>query len=194
MISACFALATTLLLAPPSLKPYQWHDEMDNPLAAWTLTGSQNDPVPGVESPGVLTLTMPQVPVGYPHSYQWGAVTRTIAINTEQTPLLVARVSRLSDGGYAHLDIEVRDYEGKVVKGARSNMLQGRGLATINLKDEFGTGLLRLTVHLIVGGPNSGAFCDYDFLRAMRLEQYTTLQNTINKPVPITKPSRKSVR
>lgn len=111
MISACFALATTLLLAPPSLKPYQWHDEMDNPLAAWTLTGSQNDPVPGVESPGVLTLTMPQVPVGYPHSYQWRAVTRTIAINTEQTPLLVARVSRLSDGGHTHLDVEVRDYE-----------------------------------------------------------------------------------
>lgn len=187
MLSACLALATTLLFAPPVPKPYAWHDEMDTP-SLWAPLGSQNDPVPSTEVPGILTLTMPQVPIGYPHNYQWGAVTRTVAIDTEKTPWLVAGVPRLSDGGYAHLDIEMRDYEGKVIKGARSNRLQGRGLASVNLKSEFGAGLLRLTVRLIVGGPNSGAFCDYDFVRAVRPEQLTTLQNTLFKPAP---PARK---
>ena len=72
-----------------------------------------------------------------------------IVMDTETAPLLVARVSRLSDGGYAHLDIEMRDYDGKTVKTIRSNTVRGAGFTVANLHDAFDTGLLRLTVWLI---------------------------------------------
>lgn len=105
-----------------------------------------------------------------------------IVMDTETAPLLVARVSRLSDGGYAHLDIEMRDYDGKTVKTIRSNTVRGAGFTVANLHDAFDTGLLRLTVWLIIGGQNAGAWCDYDYVRTMLPEVFTTLQNAGAKP------------
>lgn len=176
-------------VASPNPAPGLFRDEMDSPFL-WSLPGSANDPFITADAPGVLTMTMPQVPVGFPYSYQWGAATRTVVINTETAPILVARVSRVSDGGYAHLDIEMRDYSGAVVKGIRSPALQGAGLSAVNLQDEFGKGLLRLTIRLIVGGANSGAWVDYDYLRAVSVADFATLQKVPASikanPVPTT--------
>lgn len=176
-----------------SSTPGVLRDEMNAPFL-WNLPGSANDPVLSADAPGVLTMTMPQAAVGYPHSYQWGAATRTVVIDTNAAPILVARVSRVSDGGYAHLDIELRDYAGAVVKGVRSPTLQGAGFSTVNLREQFGGGLLRLTIRLIVGGANSGAWVDYDYLRAMSVADFTNLQNAPRKKSgmpPVTKRKRR---
>ncbi|MBC8142889.1 MAG: hypothetical protein H7Y38_15800 [Armatimonadetes bacterium] len=201
MITA-LALVFSCVLAQPVTNPVPgasasapgvFRDEMDSPFL-WGLPGSANDPFLSSDVPGVLTMTMPQVAAGYPHSYQWGAATRTVVINTDAAPLLIARVSQVSDGAYAHLDVEMRDYAGVVVKSARSSTVQGAGFVSVNLREQFGTGLLRVTIRLIVGGANSGAWVDYDYLRAVSIADFTTLQNApVKKSVtpPVAKRKRR---
>ena len=156
--------------------PGLFHDEMDK-TSLWSLSDAPHDPFVSADAPGVLTLIMPQVAQGFTQSYQWGEVSRTVVINTDALPVLVARVSRLSDGGYAHIIVEIRDSAGEIIKSSTSTALHGAGYTTVNLQNEFGTGLLRLKIRLIVGGANSGAWCDYDYLRAMTINDFTALQN-----------------
>lgn len=186
LVALVWAFAPPVASAPPFV-PGRFRDEMNTPLL-WTFANG-TEPVIAPDTPGFLSLTLPQAAVGYSFSYQWGTVTRMVVIDTTATPLLVARVARISDGGYAHTEVEMRDYSGAVIKVVRSNSLQSAGFATVNLQKEFGTGLLRLYVRLVVGGANSGAWVQYDYLRATTVAEFATAQNAPRATAP--KPRRK---
>lgn len=152
-----------------------WHDEMNDP-ALWKPLGAENPPDIYASSPGLLTLRLPHVPQGYAYTYQWSGVTRSISADLGHFPVLMARVSSLEKGSYAHLDIEERDAAGRVAHTWRSPTLTHAGLTAIDLGKEIGPEVRRLTLRLIVGGALPGAKCDYSWVRFVRREDVAYLQ------------------
>jgi hypothetical protein len=155
-----------------------WHDEM-NDLSAWKPLEGINEPDVFAARSGAMTLRMPHVPAGFPYSYQWGGVTRRASVDLGAYPVLVAYVSRLQQGSYAHLDLEERDYAGKPVRTLRTPMLQGKqdkGLIILDVGKEWGKETRRVHLRLIVGGPLSGAACEYAWVRFVRREDVPKLQ------------------
>lgn len=160
--------------APPPLR-IGWHDEM-NRLGAWKPLAMENQPDIYASRPGVLTLRLPHVPQGFPYAYQWSGVTRSLSADLAHYPVLIAHVSRLSAGSYAHLDIEERDLAGRVVHTWRSPTLTHPGLTVFDIGKEMGPNVWRLTLRLIVGGKLEGAECDYNWVRFVRREDVAYLQ------------------
>src|SRR5579871_854294 len=152
-----------------------WHDEMKD-IRTWKPLGLENQPDIYASHSGVLTLRLPHVPEGFPYEFQWSGVTRSISADLAQYPVLVARVSSLDSGSYAHLDIEERDYFGRVAHTWRSPTLTHPGLTLIDLGKEIGPSVRRLTLRLIVGGKLEGAKCEYNWVRFVRREDVAYLQ------------------
>jgi hypothetical protein len=90
--------------------------------------------------------------------------------------VLMARVSSLQEGTYAHLDIEERDFNGRPVHSWRSPTLVHPGITAIDLGKEIGPTVRRLTLRLIVGGKLAGAKCDYSWVRFVRRGDVARLQ------------------
>jgi hypothetical protein len=152
-----------------------WHDEMNDP-GLWRPLGLENQPDIYASRPGAVTLRLPHVPEGFPYAFQWSGVTRSISADLAHYPVLVARVSSLEPGTYAHLDIEERGFTGRVAHTWRSSTLTKPGLALIDLGKEIGPFVQRLTLRLIVGGKLTGAKCEYNWVRFARREDVGYLQ------------------
>ena len=141
--------------------PVGWNDEMDV-LSAWTYLAIGNRPQIWRREGGGMGLRLPQVPDEWPYQYQWSGVTREAIVDLGKYPVLLAKVDELH--GYAHLDLEERDNEGKAVRGKRSPTLTAPGIIRFDLGDEA-KNVRRLTLRLIVGGPNEGASAVYRWIR-----------------------------
>lgn len=152
-----------------------WHDEM-NGLSLWKQLGTDNPPDVYASRPGLLTLRLPHVPDGFPYTYQWNGVTRSISADLGRYPVLVARVIGVEAGSYAHLDIEERDVSGRMARGWRSPTLTAPGLSIIDLGKEVAPDVRRLTLRLIVGGRLEGAKCEYSWVRFVRREDVDYLK------------------
>lgn len=123
-----------------------------------------------------MTLRLPQVPQGYPYSCQWGGVTRQASVDLGRYPVMVACVSRVGDGSYAHLELAEHDFAGKSVRTLRTPTLQGKGLSIMDVGQAWGPQMRRINLRLIVGGALSGASCEYAWVRFVRREDVPKLQ------------------
>lgn len=150
--------------ASPAL-PVGWNDEMIT-LSSWRDLGG-NRPQSWLREGGGLALRLPQVPDGWPYQYQWGGVTREAIVDLGRYPVLLARVDDVH--GYAHLDLEERATDGTPVRGRRTGALTAPGLIRFDLGDEA-KNARRLTLRLIVGGPNEGATATYRWVRFVSRE------------------------
>lgn len=184
----CVLLSLTCLPAIGQTKPKStakpplligWHDEM-NATEQWKPIPAEFHPDVYAEHPGALTLRLPHVPEGYPYDYQWNAVSRSISADLAHYPILVADVSHLDPGSYAHLDVEERDFSGHVVHSWRSSTLTQPGLTSIDMGKALDASVRRLTVRLIVGGKLEGAKCEYRWVRFVRREDFAYLQEVPN--------------
>lgn len=188
MLATLLALSVALpTVAPSRAAPpprgiaVGWHDEMDR-LSAWRPL-PENAPQTWLPETGGLALRLPHVPDGWPYAYQWSGATREAIVDLGRYPVLMARVDAV-DPGYAHLDLEERDVEGRAVRGRRTPALVAPGLIRLDLKPDAtmpatripatrisGTrdaetrDIRRLTLRLIVGGPNEGAKVVYRWVR-----------------------------
>ena len=163
-----------------------WHDEMNAP-GLWKPLGAENQADCYATRTGAVTLRLPHVPDGYPYPYQWSGVTRTVSADLAHYPVLIARVSSMEPGSYAHLDIEERDFAGRTTHSYRSPTLTAPGLTLVDLGREIGPSVRRLTLRLIVGGKLAGAKCEYDWVRFVRredvgyLKEVPDLQNVTSR-------------
>lgn len=139
-----------------------WNDEMQV-LSAWSPLGIQNRPQVWRTEEGTLALRLPQVPDGWPYAYQWSGLSREAIVDLGRYPVLLAKVETIAPG-YAHLEIEEHDVEGKVVRSRRTPTLTSAGMIQFDLGDEA-KNVRRLTLRLIVGGPNEGAMVAYRWVR-----------------------------
>ena len=152
-----------------------WHDEMNEP-GRWQPAGAGIEPDVFSARRGRVTLRLPHVPEGFPHAYQWGGVTRRADVDLGRYPVLVAYVSGVREGSYAHLDLEERDYGGRPVRALRTPTLRGPGLTVLDVGREWGPETRRMHLRLIVGGPLSGASCEYSWVRFVRREDVPRLE------------------
>ena len=185
-VLSMLAVALASSLGQGSLKQRQhppilvgWHDEMNDP-GTWKPLALENQPDIYASRPGLLTLRLPHVPEGFPYQFQWSGVTRSISADLGRFPVLMAHVSSLDEGSYAHLDIEERGFSGNVVHVWRSPTLTRPGLTLIDLGKELGPNVRRLTLRLIVGGKLEGAKCEYNWVRFVRREDMAYLQEVPN--------------
>lgn len=154
-----------LLPMPPvqMVKPVAvgWNDELEV-LSAWRDLRTSNKPQTIRREEGGLTLRLPQVPDRWPYQYQWSGLTREAVVDLDRYPVLLAKVDAVS--GYAHLDLEERDVDGAAVRGKRTPGLTTPGIIRFDLGDEA-KNVRRLTLRLIVGGPNEGASATFRWVR-----------------------------
>ena len=138
-----------------------WNDEMEV-LSAWRDLRTSNKPQVIRREEGGLALRLPQVPDRWPYQYQWSGLTREAVVDLGKYPVLLAKVDAVS--GYAHLDLEERDVDGNPVRGRRTPGLTTPGIIRLDLGDEA-RNVRRLTLRMIVGGPNEGASAAYRWVR-----------------------------
>ena len=103
-------------------------------------------------------------------------------INIAKYPYLGAQVTDIY-AGYAHMDIDVLDADGKPYKTIRSNTLQSPGISFVNLKDHLDPATYNLQLRLIVGGPNSGCSATYNWIRFTTLEDAERMMSYPTFPV-----------
>jgi len=167
--------------------PVGWHDEF-NDLGGWKPIGLENAADVYAARPGAMTLRLPHVPEGFPWSFQWSGVTATASVDLGRYPIVVARISRVQKGSYAHLDLEERDYSGHPVRTLRSSTVVEPGLSVLDLGKEWGSYTRRIVLRLIVGGALTGAQCEYAWVRFVRREDLPILmahpdwQNVVLRP------------
>ncbi|MBX3097423.1 MAG: hypothetical protein KF812_11220 [Fimbriimonadaceae bacterium] len=140
-----------------------WNDEMNVP-RLWRTLDVENKPVVTIPIPGSVRLTMRQVPAGWPYEYQWSGVTREATIDVGKSPFLAAHVTELL-GGYAHMDVDVLDAQGRVIKSIRSSTIQSGGVTWVDLSQHLTPATYRLRMRLIVGGSNQGCYATYSWVR-----------------------------
>lgn len=165
---------------PAPIPVVGWHDEM-NDITAWQPLPAENEPDVLTVHTGAMTLRLPHVPDGHPYPYQWGGVTRRATVELKQSPVLVAYVSAVKDGSYAHLDMEERDFAGKPVRTLRTPTLQGKGLIVLDVGQSWGTETRRIHLRAIVGGALTGAECEYAWVRFVRREDVAKLQASVGR-------------
>lgn len=139
-----------------------WNDEMET-VSAWRDLPGGNRPQVWRREEGGLALRLPQVPDRWPYEYQWSGVTREAIVDLGKYPVLLANVGAVGPG-YAHLEIEERDVNGKAVRGWRTPTRTDAGLIKLDLGDAA-KNVRRLYLRLIVGGPNEGASVAYRWVR-----------------------------
>ncbi|HTE20022.1 MAG TPA: hypothetical protein VK689_16785 [Armatimonadota bacterium] len=152
-----------------------WRDEMGEP-RKWGPIGAGIAPEVFVARAGIVGLRLPQAPDGFPYPYQWGGVTRRVNVDLGRYPMLVAYVSRVQDGSYAHLDVEERARDGRPIRTLRTPTLHAPGLIVLDVGREWGPQTRRMHLRLIAGGPLSGASCEYDWVGFVRREDIPRLQ------------------
>lgn len=159
MITAALLLTTVALQDPIKLG---WHDEL-NDARAWRVLAVEN--IPKVSTPvrGALRLSLAKVKEGWPYTFQWSGVQREATVDMSRHPFLTASVTDVV--GYAHLDIEVLDREGKAVKTFRTSTLQTAGVCFVDLGKDLDPAIYRLRLRLIVGGTNDGCSATYKWVR-----------------------------
>ncbi len=153
-----------------------WHDEM-NDSGLWHPLSMENQPDVYAARKGSLTLRLPHVLDGFPYQFQWSGVTRTVSADLARYPVLMARVSSLEAGSYAHLDIEERDISGKAVRSWRSATLTRPGITLVDMGKAAGADTRRLTIRLIIGGKLAGAKGEYDWIRFVNRADSAFLQS-----------------
>ena len=147
---------------------------------------------------GDVRLSLGQVPANWPYAYQWSGLKRDLRVEVDRYPVLMALVTHVQ--GYAHLDIDVLDANGRAVRTLRSSTLNvstlpkaaaGSGLegprsskpeilsgvVEADLGKELLPGTYRLQVRLIVGGDNSGCSAEYHWLRFVATKDAQRLLN-----------------
>ena len=159
MITAALFLATKALQDPIRMG---WHDEL-NDLKPWRILPVENRPRMTAPVRGALRLVLAKVPEGWPYTYQWSGVQREASVDIGRHPFFSAHVSQVQ--GYAHVDIEVLDREGKAVKNFRTSSVQASGVCFIDLSKDLDPAIYRLRLRLIVGGPNEGCSVTYNWVR-----------------------------
>lgn len=152
-----------------------WHDEMNDP-GLWHQLGMENPPDVYAARKGSVTLRLPHVPDGYPYQFQWSGVTRAVSADLGRYPILMARISSLEEGSYAHLDVEERDITGKAVRSWRSPTLTRPGITLVDMGKAAGADTRRLTLRLIIGGKLTGARGEYDWVRFVNRNDAAFLQ------------------
>lgn len=168
-----------------------WNDELDS-RAHWSPLNVENKArVSG--PPGVLLLSLGQVPTGWPYEYQWSGVSQDLRVDLARFPVLMAKVNWVQ--GYAHLDIDVVDAAGVAVKTFRSSTLTAAGLSTVDLGKELDPAYYSLRIRLIVGGPNSGCEATYDWVRfvSRRDSEFLTAHPEWDLVRPVWRVSRRPV-
>lgn len=164
-------LGTSRAVYPPFL--HGWRDELDDP-RLWQPLAGVNAAIAAPGRRGALKLRMPPAREGFPHSYQWGGVTRTATVDLERYPVLVASIRSVGEGSYAHLDVEER--VGLARASVRTPAVHGPGLSVLDLGKEWGPRRGRVHLRLIVGGPLSGASAEYAWIRFVRREEVPCLK------------------
>lgn len=152
-----------------------WHDEM-NDAGSWQIIVVDNAPDVYAAHKGALTLRLPHVPEGFPYTYQWNGVMRTVSADLGRYPVLMAYVRDLDAGSYAHLTVEEHDAGGRTTRALRSTTITKAGLTFVDVGREWGGDVRRVTLRLIVGGGLNGARCEYDWVRFVRRADAAYLQ------------------
>jgi len=165
-----FSLAPTAvcLIQRPGGPPHAqmvspgWHDELSS-VSGWGPLSLENKAHVFHSDEGEMLLSLNHVPGGWPYQYQWSGVTRDVQADLGRWPVLMARCTGVL--GYAHMDIEVLDRAGKVVKGFRSSTITSAGVSEVDLRASLDPAVYTLRLRLIVGGPNEGCSATYDWVR-----------------------------
>jgi hypothetical protein len=180
-------LIASVLVALQGVSPFQqhailvgWADELDQP-GRWSPLGVLNQARLNVAEPGKLLLSLGQVPTDWPYTYQWGGFAQDATVDVARFPVLMARV--LWVVGYAHMDIDVLDGNGKAVKTIRSSTLNGPGISTIDLSGALDPATYHLRLRLIVGGQNSGCSATYDWVRFLKKDDADFMSKNPNWPL-----------
>jgi hypothetical protein len=139
-----------------------WNDELNHP-DRWSPLSIDNKAKVEASKKGRLTLSLGQRPADWPYTYQWSGVQQKLHVDLARFPVVAARLNQVT--GYAHLDIDVLDAAGKVVKGFRSTTLDGPGVVWTDLSKSLDPAIYTLNLRLIVGGDNSGCSVAYDWVR-----------------------------
>ncbi len=142
-----------------------WADELDTP-SGWAPLEVENKAHVYQPYRGSVLLGLDHVPSNWPYAYQWSGVTRDVTVDTGRYPVLLARVLWVQ--GYAHMDIDVLDSQGKPVKTLRTTTLNGPGLSELDFDPSDDPIPQALRLRLIVGGPNEGCSATYDWVRFVR--------------------------
>ena len=157
------ALGSSLLLQRPAAAVrVGWNDEL-NSVRGWKALEVENRPSISQPKRGAVLLSLSPKGADWPYEFQWSGITRDAKVDIARFPVLTARVRDVH--GYAHLDIEVLDAEGKALKGFRSTTVTTEGLSTIDLGQSLDPAVYTLRLRLIVGGPNAGCDVTYDWVR-----------------------------
>ena len=142
-----------------------WQDDMRD-AHRWSSV-SASMPVELSAGTSGLEMSLPHVPPGFPFAYQWSGITRKAVVDLGRFPVLMARVSRMRSGSYAHIEVYERAYDGTLFRSARGSTLRGPGITSLDLGDTWGRDARRVEIRLIVGGPLEGAACEYAWVRAV---------------------------
>lgn len=140
-----------------------WSDEL-NDVSTWQVLSVDNKPEVFAEHPGQLEMRLPHVPAGWPYQYQWSGVTRDAMVDLTKYPIMVARLTRVPAGSYAHTEIEELDVNGKQSWGIRGTTLYAPRLSTADVGKDH-PGVRRVRMRLIIGGSNNGALVAYTYVR-----------------------------
>ncbi len=183
----------------PARRPFVagWRDEMNEPLAWRPVSPPDRLRVEmAAKEPGAVSLTLPRVPDGWPYSYQWGAAEREAAVDLARFPVLVARVTRVSENGYAHLEVGTGAAAEKPV---RSETQTAPGLIVTDVARALSGGAAfagrqRLALRLIAGGANAGASCDYAYVRFVSREDAARLRENPDRQEVVTAAAAPSPR
>lgn len=162
---------------PGTNSPFASHPPLISQSASWKTVGVGREPQVSSTGKGGATLELSAAPVGFPYTYQYGGASRTLSVNLQRYPVLVAYVNRIHEGSYAHLDVEARDAQGQQLQGRSTPTLRQPGLTYLDLGELWGAQPRVIETRLIVGGSLSGASCDYVWLRFVSREELARLQS-----------------
>jgi hypothetical protein len=160
-------LTSSLALAPVQISkaPLPFADSMKS-VTPWSVYNRDRTPEITATKAG-LKMVLGAVPSAWPYEYQWSGVKRTIRLDVARNGRIVADVSQVGKGSYAHLELAVLDASGKEVKILRSASLNEPGQISFDLTKSLDPALYTLSLRLIVGGANAGASATYRWLRSM---------------------------
>ncbi len=123
----------------------------------------ENKAFVAVPTPDTLFLGLDSVPANWPYAYQWSGVQQDARVDIARNPIVSAYITQVQ--GYAHLDIDVLDAGGRVVRTERTTTLTSPGVSTYDLGKVLTAGVYAFHVRLIVGGANSGCCATYKWVR-----------------------------
>ncbi|MDR3689264.1 MAG: hypothetical protein P4L46_07795 [Fimbriimonas sp.] len=188
ILTLCFCFAAIIrqdMDGRPSRPPIQlgWHDELRN-VNRWRPLDMDNKAKCEIIAAGNVRLSLGHVPEGWPYGFQWSGLKRNVTADVARFPVLMAFVGPVR--GYAHLDVDVLDADGKAVKTIRSNTvnvtavkrssmpgMEGAnsdrfqvpaGVLQCELAKELLPATYSMQIRMIVGGGNGGCSATYHWI------------------------------